>query len=117
MLAALGGDFAGVDGRSVGSSVGPGDWRSFDPRFAGGSVDYNLTLVEAVRQTAQAKGCAVAQMAIAWVAAQADDIVPVVGARTHNRSAQALAAKLRARPTISRRTPHRGRVAAFRHRS
>jgi len=48
--------------------------------------------VEALRRVAEAKGCTVAQLAIAWVAAQGEDIVPLVGARTRERLAEALPA-------------------------
>jgi aryl-alcohol dehydrogenase-like predicted oxidoreductase len=55
-------------------------------------VEHNLTLVEALRRVAEAKGCTVAQLTIAWVAAQGEDIVPLVGARTRDRLAEALPA-------------------------
>jgi aryl-alcohol dehydrogenase-like predicted oxidoreductase len=48
--------------------------------------------VEALRRIADAKGCTVAQLAIAWVAAQGEDIVPLIGARTRERLAEALPA-------------------------
>ena len=50
--------------------------------------------MEALRRVAEAKGCTVAQLAIAWVAAQGrrGDIVPLVGARTRERLAEALPA-------------------------
>ena len=51
-----------------------------------------MSLVEALRQVADAKGCTVAQLAIAWVAAQGGDIVPLAGARTRERLAEALPA-------------------------
>ncbi|MDB5454542.1 MAG: aldo/keto reductase, partial [Caulobacter sp.] len=44
------------------------------------------------RALAAAKGVSVAQIAIAWVAAQGDDIVPLVGARTRERLAESLGA-------------------------
>ncbi|MBC7667869.1 MAG: aldo/keto reductase [Gemmatimonadaceae bacterium] len=68
----------------------PGDFRSHSPRFQGDNVDRNLALVEALRTIAAAKGVSVAQIAIAWVAAQGDDIVPLVGARTRARLAESL---------------------------
>ncbi len=68
------------------------DSRSRSPRFASGNVEHNLALVEAVRRVAEAKGCTVAQLAIAWVAAQGREIVPLVGARTRERLAEALPA-------------------------
>jgi aryl-alcohol dehydrogenase-like predicted oxidoreductase len=70
----------------------PGDPRARNPRFAGDNAGHNLALVEALRRIAEAKGCTVAQLAIAWVAAQGDDIVPLVGARTRERLSEALAA-------------------------
>ncbi|MDG9710465.1 aldo/keto reductase [Streptomyces sp. DH10] len=77
---------------SAGHTAGPGDIRGFSPRFSSGNVEHNLALVEALRRIAGAKGCTVAQLAIAWVAAQGDDIVPLVGARTRERLAEALPA-------------------------
>jgi aryl-alcohol dehydrogenase-like predicted oxidoreductase len=62
------------------------------PRFSGANAEHNLGLVEALRRVADAKGCTVAQLAIAWVAARGDDIVPLVGARTRVRLDEALAA-------------------------
>nr|BFE63903.1 aldo/keto reductase [Dactylosporangium thailandense] len=69
----------------------PGDFRVHTPRFAPGNVEHNLGLVEALRRVAAAKGCTVAQLAIAWVAAQGPDVVPLVGARTRERLSEALA--------------------------
>ena len=62
------------------------------PRFASGNVEHNLALVEALSRIAGSKGCTVAQLAIAWVAAQGDNIVPLVGARTRERLDEALPA-------------------------
>jgi aryl-alcohol dehydrogenase-like predicted oxidoreductase len=74
-------------------AAGPGDLRGLSPRFESGNVEHNLALVEALRRVAEAKGCTVAQLAIAWVAAQgAADIVPLIGARTRARLAEALPA-------------------------
>ena len=77
---------------AAGHSAGPGDHRAVSPRFASGNVEHNLALVEALRRIAGAKGCTVAQLVIAWVAAQGEDIVPLVGARTRARLAEALPA-------------------------
>ena len=77
---------------TAGHSAGPGDGRGASPRFASGNVEHNLVLVEALRRIADAKGCTVAQIAIAWVAAQGDDVVPLVGARTRERLAEAMPA-------------------------
>ena len=68
----------------------PGDMRTRMPRFADGNVEHNLALVEALGRVAAGTGHTVAQLAIAWVAAQGADIVPLVGARTRERLAEAL---------------------------
>jgi len=77
---------------SAGRGTGTGDHRARSPRFASGNVEHNLALVEALRRVADAKGRTVAQLAIAWVAAQGDDIVPLVGPRTRERLTEALPA-------------------------
>ncbi|MFF1922026.1 aldo/keto reductase [Streptomyces sp. NPDC058221] len=77
---------------SAGRAGGPGDARGASPRFSGENVEHNLALVEALRRVAESKGCTVAQLAIAWVAAQGEGIVPLVGARTRERLAEALPA-------------------------
>ncbi len=69
-----------------------GDFRGMSPRFQAGNVEKNLQLVEALREIAEAKGASVAQIAIAWVAAQGKDIVPVIGARRRDRLTEALGA-------------------------
>jgi aryl-alcohol dehydrogenase-like predicted oxidoreductase len=71
---------------------GAGDFRAHAPRFQGENVDRNLNLVEALRRIAAAKGVTVAQIAIAWVAAQGQDIVPLIGARRRDRLSEALGA-------------------------
>jgi aryl-alcohol dehydrogenase-like predicted oxidoreductase len=81
-----------ISGHWIAGQAGPGDSRGFNPRFASGNVEHNLALVDALRRVAEAKGCTVAQLAIAWVAAQGEDIVPLVGARTRERLAEALPA-------------------------
>jgi aryl-alcohol dehydrogenase-like predicted oxidoreductase len=71
---------------------GEGDWRALSPRFQEGAVERNLALVEALSRIAEAKGVSVAQIAIAWVLARGEDIIPVVGARRRDRLAEALGA-------------------------
>lgn len=68
------------------------DFRGMSPRFQGENLERNLALVEALRKVAEAKGASVAQIAIAWVAAQGKDIIPLIGARRRDRLAEALAA-------------------------
>ncbi|MBW6437515.1 aldo/keto reductase [Actinoplanes hulinensis] len=76
----------------AGQPTAPGDMRGMSPRFAAGNVQHNLALVEDLRRVADAKGCTVAQLAIAWVAAQGADILPLVGARSRERLSESLAA-------------------------
>ncbi|MFG2300167.1 aldo/keto reductase [Actinacidiphila glaucinigra] len=68
------------------------DFRAMSPRFQGENLEHNLGLVEALRKIAEQKGVTVAQTAIAWVLSRGEDIVPLVGARTRERLAEALGA-------------------------
>ncbi len=70
----------------------PNDMRAHYPRFSQQNEAHNLRLVDALRDIAQTKHCSVAQLAIAWVLAKGDDIIPLIGARTHERLAEALGA-------------------------
>jgi len=80
-----------ISGHWTKTPLGQTDFRSIGPRFQAENLDRNLALVETLRNVAQAKGVTVAQIAIAWVAAQGEDIVPLVGARRRDRLAEALA--------------------------
>ena len=60
--------------------------------FPGDNLDANLFLVEKLRAIARDVGASPAQVAIAWVAAQANEIVPLVGARRRDRLTEALGA-------------------------
>ncbi|MDX2297811.1 MULTISPECIES: aldo/keto reductase [Streptomyces] len=73
-------------------ALAPGDFRGMSPRFQGENLHRNLDLVDRLRAVADGKGVSVAQTAIAWALAQGDDIVPLVGARTRARLAEALGA-------------------------
>jgi aryl-alcohol dehydrogenase-like predicted oxidoreductase len=68
------------------------DFRQHSPRFQGANLEHNLALVDVLRGLADTHGASVAQLAIAWVLARGDDIVPLVGARTRTRLAEALGA-------------------------
>ncbi len=57
------------------------DFRKNHPRFQGENFQRNLDLVREVEQMAQEKGCTTAQLALAWVLAQGEDIVPIPGTR------------------------------------
>ncbi|WP_224275210.1 aldo/keto reductase [Nocardioides lacusdianchii] len=62
-------------------SLEDGDFRSSNPRFQGEALDANLALVDKVREIAAAKGCTPGQLALAWVLAQGDDVVPIPGTK------------------------------------
>ncbi|ORA64511.1 aldo/keto reductase [Mycobacteroides franklinii] len=81
-----------ISGHWTKSSGGPGDFRTASPRFADDNLNRNLALVETLRGVAQELDVTVAQAAIAWVAARGTDIVPLVGARTRTRLAEAVVA-------------------------
>jgi aryl-alcohol dehydrogenase-like predicted oxidoreductase len=67
-----------------------GDVRARMPRFRPENLERNLALVDALGAVAEAKGATVAQLAIAWVLARGDDIVPVVGTTRRDRLAEAI---------------------------
>jgi aryl-alcohol dehydrogenase-like predicted oxidoreductase len=69
-----------------------GDLRSSHPRFAGENLEHNLEAVRRLKGMAEGKGCTPAQLAIAWVLAQGEDIVPIIGARRRDQLADAVAA-------------------------
>jgi aryl-alcohol dehydrogenase-like predicted oxidoreductase len=68
------------------------DFRRGSPRFQAENLDANLALVEQLRKIADEIGASPAQLAIAWVAAQGNDIEPLVGARRRDRLSEALGA-------------------------
>jgi aryl-alcohol dehydrogenase-like predicted oxidoreductase len=68
------------------------DWRRTNPRFQGENFQRNLDLVRHVETIAREKGCAPAQLALAWVLAQGDDIVPIPGTKRRNYLEQNAAA-------------------------
>ena len=57
------------------------DYRRFSPRFQGDNFQKNLDLVKRVEQIAAEKGCTPSQLALAWVLAQGQDIVPIPGTK------------------------------------
>ncbi len=60
----------------------PNDWRRQNPRFQGDNFQKNLDVVAQVQALAREKGCTPAQLALAWLLAQGEDIVPIPGS-TH----------------------------------
>ena len=69
------------------------DFRATSPRFQAENLDANLALVNSLVGLARQIGATSAQVAIAWVAAQGNDIVPLVGARRRDRLSEALGAR------------------------
>jgi aryl-alcohol dehydrogenase-like predicted oxidoreductase len=59
----------------------PDDWRRTSPRFMGENFQKNLDLVARVGEIAKRKRCTPSQLALAWVLAQGDDIVPIPGTK------------------------------------
>ena len=81
-----------ISGHWTAPQGGAKDFRAHSPRFVGENAAKNLALVEALRKIAAAKGATVAQIAIAWVLAKGEDIVPVIGARRRDRLTESLGA-------------------------
>jgi aryl-alcohol dehydrogenase-like predicted oxidoreductase len=69
-----------------------GDFRAHNPRFQEGNVESNLKLVDRIAEIAAEKKVAPAQLALAWLLAQGDDIVPIPGTTNISHLEQNLAA-------------------------
>jgi aryl-alcohol dehydrogenase-like predicted oxidoreductase len=59
----------------------PDDFRRHGPRFTGENLEHNLRLASKVAEIAEEKGCTSGQLALAWVLAQGDDVVPIPGTK------------------------------------
>jgi aryl-alcohol dehydrogenase-like predicted oxidoreductase len=57
------------------------DFRRISPRFQGENFAKNIELVDRVEAMAKEKGCTASQLALAWVMAQGDDVVPIPGTK------------------------------------
>lgn len=68
------------------------DMRRYDPRWQEGNFEKNLDAVHKLNDLAKAKGITVSQLALAWLLAQGDDIVPIPGTRRIERLAENVAA-------------------------
>lgn len=71
----LSGDITSID------DLDADDFRRTNPRFMGVNFQTNLDLVEAVKAIASDKGITAAQLALAWVLAQGEDLIPIPGTR------------------------------------
>ena len=65
--------------------LAPDDSRRHMPRFQGKNFNHNLQLVEKVREISKEKNCTPAQLALAWLLAQGEDIVPIPGTKRRDR--------------------------------
>jgi aryl-alcohol dehydrogenase-like predicted oxidoreductase len=74
------------------SDLADDDYRKNSPRFQGENFTANAALVATIEQIADAKGVAAAQVALAWVLAQGDDIVPIPGTKRRRYLEQNIAA-------------------------
>ncbi len=63
------------------AALGEKDFRKFHPRFQDDTMQKNLRIVKGIEQIAKEKGCTPAQLALAWVLAQGDDLVPIPGTK------------------------------------
>ena len=70
----------------------PGDLRAHSPRFTGKNLEHNLERVAALQEIAARKGCTASQLAIAWVLARGEDVVPIVGTAKRTRLRENLGA-------------------------
>ena len=63
------------------NDLAPDDYRRSSPRFQGENFQKNLDLLRRVEEVAREKGCKPSQLALAWVLAQGNDIVPIPGTK------------------------------------
>jgi aryl-alcohol dehydrogenase-like predicted oxidoreductase len=68
------------------------DYRRVSPRFQGDNFGKNLQLVARIEQMAQSKGCTASQLALAWVLARGDDVIPIPGTKRRKYLEQNVAA-------------------------
>jgi aryl-alcohol dehydrogenase-like predicted oxidoreductase len=66
------------------------DQRGRFPRLQGANLEHNRSLLSSLERIAQEHGATVAQLAIAWTLSRGEDIIPLIGARTRERLAEAL---------------------------
>ena len=72
--------------------LAPDDWRRTNPRFQGENFRRNLELVRRVESLAKEKGCTASQLALAWVLAQGEDVIPIPGTKRRSYLEQNAAA-------------------------
>ena len=74
------------------TDLADGDWRKMNPRFQDENMAANVALVKTIEEIAQARHATAAQIALAWVLAQGDDIVPIPGTKRRTYLEQNIAA-------------------------
>ncbi|MEJ2695986.1 MAG: aldo/keto reductase [Candidatus Sulfobium sp.] len=67
------------------ADLAPDDYRRHMPRFQGGNFEHNLELVDKIGVIAKEKDCTPAQLALAWLLAQGEDIIPIPGSKQRDR--------------------------------
>src|SRR5580693_1488706 len=82
----------GLLNRDTARQSGPGDARGRFPRFSAGNLERNLELLSALERIAEDRGVTTAQLAFAWVLAQGDDIIPLIGTKRRDRLQETLGA-------------------------
>jgi aryl-alcohol dehydrogenase-like predicted oxidoreductase len=80
----LGRGFLGARFRSI-DDLASNDWRRTNPRFQGEQFRRNLAIADRIAEVAREKGVTSAQLALAWVLAQGDDIIPIPGTSSRTR--------------------------------
>jgi aryl-alcohol dehydrogenase-like predicted oxidoreductase len=80
----LGRGFLGARFRSI-DDLAPNDWRRTNPRFQGEQFERNLAIADRIAELARKKGVTPAQLALAWVLAQREDIIPIPGTSSRQR--------------------------------
>jgi aryl-alcohol dehydrogenase-like predicted oxidoreductase len=80
----LGRGFLGARFRSL-DELAPNDWRRNNPRFQGEQFQHNLTVADMIAEIAREKGATPAQLALAWVLAQGEDVFPIPGTSSVER--------------------------------
>jgi aryl-alcohol dehydrogenase-like predicted oxidoreductase len=74
------------------ADISDDDWRKTNPRFVGDNFERNLRIVDEVQAVAAEAGATPAQIALAWLIAQGDDIAPIPGTKRVARVEENIAA-------------------------
>jgi aryl-alcohol dehydrogenase-like predicted oxidoreductase len=74
------------------SDLAEGDYRLLSPRFLGENIQRNIALLAALDKIAASKRCTPAQVALAWLLAKGEDIIPIPGTKRRSRLEENLAA-------------------------